>query len=301
MIVLKILLWILLAVLGLVILVCALPVGADFSYTDGKLKYKVKLSLINVMDSGGGGVIGWLKRRKEKKQKKRSQASDTPPFDPASIDLAELYDIPEPEITPEEGIVAPGAADMPVIAVETPPTEESSGGKKEKKKKKHKKKDEELLADEVFPDDTDEDSKPDDGIEKSLTDKLEFLIDVWNSAKRPIHKIFRGFKFKDFYIDFIIANEDAYKCALSYGRLSTAIFRILAQMSRLFTIRFKTVDVQPGFGLNKGRWDAAFKVRFRLGTAVIAGIWFLITYIFRIFIPGKLKKRKAKKTAVVQK
>ena len=113
--------------------------------------------------------------------------------------------------------------------------------------------------------------------------------------------IFKGFKFRNFYIDFIIANEDAYKCALSYGRYSTLIYCGLAQFSRLFTIRFKTVDIQPGFGLDKGRWDTSFSVRFRLGTAVIAGIWFIAVYLFRVMIPGKLKKRREKRTAAVQK
>ena len=71
-------------------------------------------------------------------------------------------------------------------------------------------------------------------------------------------------------------------------------------MGRLFTLRFRTVDIQPGFGLDKGRWDTSFSVSFRLGTAVIAGLWFLVTYIFRVFIPGKRRKRKAKKAAAVQ-
>jgi hypothetical protein len=34
---------------------------------------------------------------------------------------------------------------------------------------------------------------------------------------------------------------------------------------------------------------------------VIAGVWFLVTYIFRTFIPEKLRKRKMKKSAERQK
>ena len=69
MIVLKILLFILLAVLGLILLVLIIPVGGEISFIGGKLKYKVSLWFINVMDSDGGGVLGWLKKRKSKKTK----------------------------------------------------------------------------------------------------------------------------------------------------------------------------------------------------------------------------------------
>ena len=43
MIILKILLWILLAILGIIIVVCVIPADVDFSYIDGKMKYKVKI------------------------------------------------------------------------------------------------------------------------------------------------------------------------------------------------------------------------------------------------------------------
>ena len=64
MIILKILLFILLAVLGLILLVLIMPVGGEVSFIGGKLKFKVNLWLINVMDSEGGGILGWLKKRK---------------------------------------------------------------------------------------------------------------------------------------------------------------------------------------------------------------------------------------------
>ncbi|MBQ8180391.1 MAG: hypothetical protein IJ010_00215, partial [Ruminococcus sp.] len=136
---------------------------------------------------------------------------------------------------------------------------------------------------------------------KSLDELVDMLLDIWGSAKNPLCLIFKAFKFTDLYIDFVIANEDAYKCALNYGRLSAITYRGIAQMSRIFTVKLKTVDIQPAFGVKKGRYDAAFKLRFRAGTFVIAGLWFLITFIFRVFIPGKIRKIKAKKSAAAQK
>ena len=99
------------------------------------------------------------------------------------------------------------------------------------------------------------------------------------------------------YIDFIIADEDAYKCALSYGKMCAAVYNGLAQLSEIFTVRLKTVDVNAGFALDESRWDAGVKLKFRPATVVIAGIWFLVTYIFRVFIPERLRRRKARKAA----
>ena len=70
MIILKILLFILLAVLGVILLVLIMPVGGEVSFIGGKLKFKVKLWIINVMDSEGGGILGWLKKRKSVKDLK---------------------------------------------------------------------------------------------------------------------------------------------------------------------------------------------------------------------------------------
>lgn len=299
MIVLKILLWIFLVILGLIVLVCAVPADVDFSYIDGKMKYKIKLWFFDLMDSSKEGFLDKRKRKKKlKAQNKKEQ--ETAPADsveeyspPEDIGSAEDFDnIEVPEDVQENESPAAETVDEPI---DDEPVED----KKKKKEKKKKKKDK--TAEDELPDDWD-DGEDDDGEEKkSIGQKLEKLGDIWLAAKNPANMIFKGFKFRNFYIDFIIANEDAYKCALSYGRYSTLIYCGLAQFSRLFTIRFKTVDIQPGFGLDKGRWDTSFSVRFRLGTAVIAGIWFIAVYLFRVMIPGKLKKRREKRTAAVQK
>ena len=167
-------------------------------------------------------------------------------------------------------------ADEPEAEAPQDEETEETDGKKKKKKKKEKEK-------------------------KSLDELVDMLIDIWGSAKNPLCLIFKAFKFSDLYIDFIIANADAYKCALNYGRLSAVTYRGIAQMSRIFTVKLKTVDIQPAFGVKKGRYDAALKLHFRAGTFVIAGLWFLVTFIFRVFIPGKIRKIKAKKSAAVQK
>ena len=281
MIVLKILMWILLAVLGIIVIVLILPIRGEVSFIGEKLRYKAKLWFIPVLTSEGGGVLGWLKKRRGRKKPKADDLSDSGQDDLPDLD-EDFNDLP---LTPSEQGGEAEEADPQAAAEEAPqeeaaaeelPTEEpeeeiSSHKKKRRKKEKPPK-------------------EP-----KTLGEKLEALLDLWRAADRPVLKILKGVKLYELYIDFIIANEDAYKCALNYGRISGALFNLLGWLSVLFTVKLKTVDVNAGFALDKSRWDASVKVSFRLGTLVIAGIWFLITYIFRYFIPGKLQAKKLQK------
>ncbi len=308
MIVLKILLYILLAVLGILLLVLITPAGGEFSYIDGKFSYKVKLWILNLMDSEGGGLYGWWKKRKankkdkpekpkkpkkikEKKQKKKKERDKYEWED-------ELDSIPVNNI--EDGTSSAETSVETIENEEYEPVSDSVEKGKDKKKDKNKKK---VDTNEYVT--ADEDNSSNDDEKKSLSDKVEFLVGIWESAQRPLLKIFKGFKIKDLYIDFVIADEDAYDCAIKYGKYSTLVYNGIAFFSQLFTVRLKTIDVRPQFGVSKGRWDVSGKLYFRLGTLVIAGAWFLITYLFRTFLPEKLRrfrmKRKMKKSAARQK
>lgn len=284
MIVLKILLYILLAVFGIILLLFILPVKAEASFIDGKFRYKVGFSFINVMDSGGGGVLGWLKKRRRKKKPRSDSDDDWDIPEDYAADTEDYELPPEPESSEDteftDDDTAADTADTGHVT-ETVSGHDMPEHKPEKKKRRKKEK---------------SPKEP-----KTLGEKVGFVLDLWRAADRPLLKIFKGFNFYDVYVDFIIANEDAYKCALNYGRISGLVYNLLGFMSTLFTLRLQTVDINAGFGLDKSRWDTALKLRFRLGTMVIAGVWFLITYIFRYMIPNMMQQMKLKKTAARQK
>lgn len=265
MIVLKIILFILLAVLGIILLLLILPVGADISFIGEKISYKVKYAGINLLDSEGGGALSALMKEKspEKEKKPKSGKSKSTSEDNASDEAEAQAENTAQETGEQSDAKAENTAQE---------TEGQSEAPTEEKKPK-----------------------------KTLGEKVGFVIDIWNSAKRPLRKILKGFHFSKFYIDFLVADEDAYKCALNYGRVCTAVYNVLSVFSRLFTLKFRTVDITAGFACSKSRWDISFSLRFRPITAVISGIWFLITYIFRVYLPDLREKRKQKKAMMKQK
>ena len=298
MIILKILLWIILAVLGIILLILWLPIRAEAAFLGNKLTYKLKYSFLLLYDSDKRGLIAWYLRRKKKKDTEAGQDDfspdedisgdeDTSDIEEMSADtVPDTTEKPEEQtsVTPEE---APAEESAPAAETAEEELPEEEPEKPEKpKKEKHKKKKKE--KDEIeFP--------------KTLIDKADFVLDIWRAADRPILRIFKGVKLHELYIDFIIANEDAYKCALNYGRISGAAYNVLGWLGVLFNVKLKTVDINAGFGLDKSRWDASGKLSVRPITVVIAGAALLITYLFRYFIPYKLQERKLKKQAVRQK
>ncbi len=282
MIVLKILLWIFLAVLALILLIMILPVSVRVGYVDKKVTLKVKYAFINVFELGGKGLVNRFMGGGKKKRK---------PPEPA--ERSEEPEVQETASVPGEPTAIPDKPGQVQENVQEKPENVSEDVGEDAEKAETKA---------GIPDDEGSASVDDEPGEenggKSLAEKIDFIHDVWHAAGRPALKIFKGFKFSEFYVDFLIANQDAYKCALNYGRISGALYYVLCWFGVLFNMKYKTVDVNPGFDIKESRWDISFKLSFNIMNVVVAGLWFLMTYIFRILIPSKRMKKKMKKAAM---
>lgn len=290
--ILKIILYIILAVLGIVFVVLCLPVSAEAGFVGKKLTYKVRYWFLNIYDSDGKGVGAWgFKQWKKLKSKKKPDKPEKIPDPPDEADISEPDD-PEflPELSETENMTSAESEFSADVAPEQSPEPEKSPDTEDAPESEYSDPFEDK-SDEDFNEDSDDEQKSG----KTLTDKIEFILGILEAADRPLLNIFKGFKFSEVYIDFIIANEDAYKCALNYGRISGAVYNLLGWLGAFCNVKYKTVDINPGFAQKNSRWDVSLRLSFRPITMVIAGLWFLITYIFRIFIPEKLKMRKMKK------
>ncbi len=275
MIVLKILLWIVLAVLAVMLLFLVIPVSAEISYIDKKITYKVIYGFVNLYSSDKKGIAGKLI---EKLKKNKDDNDDFGNADSIEDDIEEVL-MPEPdEIYNNDG--------TDDIVENTDNSEKAVTEKKDKSKKEKKsaEKEHEGKIDELI-----------DKIDR-YEDKIEKVLDVVRSADRPLVRICKGFKFSRIYIDFMITGEDAYKCAMNYGRISGAVYNLLGWVSTVCSADFRTVDIFPDFKAKENRWDVSAKLNFRLITPIVAGIQFLITYIFRFFIPQKRYEKKLKKS-----
>ncbi len=287
MIVLKILLWIVLAILGIILLFLIIPISAEIAYIDKKITYKIIYGFVNLHDSEKKGIASKFIDRFINKKKNKDIEDDindnieevlmSEPDEISDNDDDETDDIiedtvEETEVTETESVEK--------ISDDTETDSEKSDKSKETEKEDDSGKIEKIL----------------DKLDK-YEGKIEILLDMLRSADRPLIHLCKGFKFSRIYIDFMIAdNEDAYKCALNYGRISGAVYNLLGWLGTVCTTRFETVDIFPDFKAKESRWDISLRFSFKFITPIVAGIYFLITYIFRFFIPQKWQERKLKKS-----
>ncbi|MGN0576960.1 MAG: hypothetical protein ACI4J2_13145 [Ruminococcus sp.] len=274
MIILKIICFILLAVLAVILLLLIMPLSVEFSFIGEELKYKIRYSFLNFYDSEGNGIIFMLMKKKSAEADKKPDSADS---------RAEKRKKPETSGDSDEKKAVKESQSGDAVT-EKKDTPESAAADKASEKTEDK--DDELKKSEE---------------KKTLGDRVDFFMKLWSCAKRPVRKIFKGFHISKVYIDFLVADEDAYKCAMRYGQVCALTYNLLAQFSQLFSVKFKTVDIQCGFGKEKSRWDGSFNIWFLPVTAVISGVWFLITYIFRVYLPGKSADKRTRKSAEKQK
>lgn len=284
MIVLKILIWIFLAILGIILLFLIIPAGAEVSYINKKMTYKIMYGFINLYDSDGHGIaVKFINKSNRKNKKKKTDdiqknQEDTDSFSMPKPD--EVYDNNETVETDDDIIEY---AELEKTEAENEFIEELKKSEDNKNKKSEKEKSDGKI--EEFLDKLDE-----------YESKIDKALDIVRAADRPLLHLFKGFRFSRIYIDFMIADEDAYKCALNYGRISGAVYNMLGWLGTVCTTEFETVDIFPDFKQKDSRWDISAKLRFRFITPIVAGVHFLITYMFRFFIPQKMQERKLKKS-----
>ncbi|MDE6797123.1 MAG: hypothetical protein K2J36_03825, partial [Ruminococcus sp.] len=266
-------------VMAVLILSLVLPINAEISFIDGILKYRLKFSLIPLADSDGYGL---LKKRKKRK-KPAPETEEFEDFPEEDDDDTDYYEDPEEDSLNEEEEEEDSDIDIDIdipIVEDFEEYEENLSGEEETE----------------YPEDIhDTETEKEEHEEKSLTDRIEFLINIWDIAGRPLLKIFRGFHIKKVYIDFIVAGDDPYKCALLYGTVSGTVYNLLAWLGELFTVSYKTVDIRCSFNKQKSQWNSSCKVNFRLYTLVFSILWFLTVYLFRIYIPEKHGRKKSGK------
>lgn len=136
-------------------------------------------------------------------------------------------------------------------------------------------------------------------LKTDMSDNFKYFLKLWECGSKWFKWLFKRFNFSDAIIDFKISDEDAYDCALKYGRISALTYNGLSLLSRIFTVNFKSLDVVCAFAEDKSKFNFSFILRFRLISLLNASIAFLIAYYFKIYRPKhKKSSKKIKKPAV---
>lgn len=134
-------------------------------------------------------------------------------------------------------------------------------------------------------------------------DKIFNIIDkvkiIWSVSKKWLMHIFKRIYIEDLMVDFVIADEDAYKTAMGYGKINAAVYNFINFIRTFFTVTIKTVDILCDFDRKEPQYDFSVKITVRPATILSAvfGILFGLLINIRKLI-GKNNKQQSAEGAV---
>ncbi len=251
-----VLLAILLGIAVIILILCFCPMTFFVSYIDEKLDYKLKYLMFNIVTSD------------EKKDKKRKGKHDK-----KSNKLSVEKDID----TKDDKIIE----DLPKSEDLRPNKYKES--KKIKPKKVNKKRSLKSKIEGVKSD------------KLELLEKLNFIKDIISASKKGLKRIFKGISINDIFIDFIISDEDAYECAMKYGKVNILVYNALGFLSSFFKVRKKGISVLCKFNEKDSIYNFSFRVKLKLGTAIVSVLGMILTYFVNNIKSTQEDKVKNKK------
>ena len=127
-------------------------------------------------------------------------------------------------------------------------------------------------------------------------EKAEAIIDFIRSSGEGIIGLVRKIKISKINVDFLVADEDAYECALAYGTVNAGVYNILGFLSSYFQTAIDSVNIGLKYNNNKSIYNFSFSLKLKLGTALgsAAGIFLKYLGAGNLFLKRKKKRENSK-------
>ncbi len=135
--------------------------------------------------------------------------------------------------------------------------------------------------------------KPKESLDEKL-EKISAIVDFVQASKKHVFNLVGNIKFSKINVDFVVADEDAYTCAVSYGAISAGVYNIVGFLSTYFKTTIDKLNINLKYNNNKSIYDFSFLVKLKLGTAITSALGILVTYLTR----GRVKKPNKKQKKI---
>ncbi len=251
-------LYIILAIIFVIWLILFQFVTVDFSFIDKKLKVKIKYLFFTVFD------MDKISKDDDENLPEKDDSSE-------KNKKSEQKHIVGKKDNTEKKLKAKKDTDS-----DKKPKENDAVKGENKKAKKAKKK---TLEDRLF----------------DIGDKIDFIRELYEIGKKPVFNILKGIHLTKLFIDFDIADEDAYDCAIKFGRMNALVFNAIGSLACLFTVKKKSIDIHCVYDKAPPKYDASFYLRLRPTTVIASAFSFGTKYLAHFIIKPKLKSLKNRK------
>ncbi len=79
---------------------------------------------------------------------------------------------------------------------------------------------------------------------ESLSGKIELAKGLIKAGGKALRRLIRRIKIKELYIDIDVSDEDAYECALKFGKTNIIVYNAVTLLSQFVRIRKKSIAVK---------------------------------------------------------
>lgn len=158
-----------------------------------------------------------------------------------------------------------------------PPDPEKEAAKAEKKAKKQAAKDAKKQAEQEEIAAANKKRLLAEKIQRTIqktADTSDLISNILSAVPRPLQKLLQAVTLDKVETDLRIGGEDAADAAILYGRMQLAVQNLLAGLGRWIHVKRKNVAISCDFTRDNTLWNVRFRLKVRIGTVLLAGIWF---------------------------
>ena len=127
------------------------------------------------------------------------------------------------------------------------------------------------------------------------------VITKWESiklylplGKKVFKRLIKSIRISGLNVNLAVANEDAYECAMMYGKANAAIYNALCILKLIFTVSVKQIYITSKFNSSETDYNLKCRVKIRPSTIIAIAFCALIGYL-RI----NLKKKRIDKKSEI--
>ena len=122
--------------------------------------------------------------------------------------------------------------------------------------------------------------------EPGLSDKIrkfkkeaEPVIQLVRNSGESIKYFLGHVSVTDIYVNIVVAEEDAYECAMTYAKVNILLYNILGFLQSRIKVRKKSVSTNILFNSDKSVYDISFKAKVTIGTIVVTFVKLIINIL----------------------
>lgn len=131
-------------------------------------------------------------------------------------------------------------------------------------------------------------------------DKKEKFLEIWEKiklytpiGKKLIKKLLKEIRFSNLTLKVAVAKEDAYDCAIAFGKVNAVVFNALSLFRIIFNIHVKHIEISPKFNSNKTDYDLSVEIKIRPSAIIAISVSILVNFLYTT-IKQKRKDKKNK-------